>query len=129
MTVTGASSRRTLSARIACAPHPFGFFANFVGDMIRCMLSCAAGRVAGVAFLFAVSAAGQTSSERAKRPPAIVEVANPAAPDSAQPQLSVSDRGLLLSWVERNGQRATLKYADRTARGWSAPKVVASGDD
>ncbi|MDQ3488835.1 MAG: glycoside hydrolase [Acidobacteriota bacterium] len=53
----------------------------------------------------------------------------PAAPDSAQPQLHVSSRGVILSWVERNGPEATLKFAEKNGTAWSAPKIVASGKD
>lgn len=56
-------------------------------------------------------------------------VATPAAANSAQPQLSVSSRGVLLSWIERTGDLATLKFSERTAAGWSAPKTIASGRD
>ena len=59
----------------------------------------------------------------------IEQVATPAAVDSAQPQLTVSSRGVLLSWVERTGDRATLKFAERAAGKWSPPRVVASGAD
>ncbi|MCA1563161.1 MAG: glycoside hydrolase [Acidobacteria bacterium] len=52
---------------------------------------------------------------------------SPAAADSGQPQLSVSDRGVLLSWIERSGTRATLKFAERRGQSWSAPRTVASG--
>lgn len=54
-------------------------------------------------------------------------VTTPAAVNSAQPQLSVSKRGVLLSWIERNGDLATLKFAERTPSGWSAPRTIASG--
>jgi hypothetical protein len=53
----------------------------------------------------------------------------PAAPGSGQPQLSVSHRGVLLSWIERTGDTAVLKFAERTSTGWSDPRVVASGSD
>jgi hypothetical protein len=60
----------------------------------------------------------------------IVEpMGSPAAAGSGQPQLSVSARGVILSWMERTGQTATLKFAERTAAGWSSPHVVASGTD
>jgi hypothetical protein len=62
-------------------------------------------------------------------PPVVEPVPSPAGADSAQPQLSVSDRGVLLSWIERTGPTATLKLAERTAAGWTAPRTVASGDD
>jgi hypothetical protein len=61
--------------------------------------------------------------------PVIEAVDSPAAPGSGQPQLSVSSRGVLLSWIERAGSRATLRFAERTAAGWSAPVTVASGED
>ena len=54
---------------------------------------------------------------------------SPAGTPSGEPQLSVSSRGVLLSWIERSGAQATLKFAERTATGWSSPRVVASGAD
>lgn len=62
-------------------------------------------------------------------PTAIAQLSSPAGPNSAQPQLSSSARGLLLSWIEREGPKATLRFAERTAGGWSAPRDVASGSD
>ena len=55
--------------------------------------------------------------------------ASPAAANSAQPQLTVSKRGALLSWIERSGPQATLKFSERTATGWTPAKTVASGAD
>jgi hypothetical protein len=34
-----------------------------------------------------------------------------------------------LSWIEREGPKASLRFAERTASGWSAPLTVASGTD
>ena len=56
-------------------------------------------------------------------------VATPAAANSAQPQLSVSARGVLLSWIERAGDLATLKFSERTSLGWTTPRTIASGRD
>ena len=56
-------------------------------------------------------------------------IATPAAANSAQPQLSVSKRGVLLSWIERSGDLATLKFSERTATGWSPARTIASGRD
>jgi hypothetical protein len=67
-------------------------------------------------------------SERAWMP-RVTAIPSPAAAASAQPQLSVSDRGVLLSWIERNGDAASLKFAERTPSGWTEPRVVASGRD
>jgi hypothetical protein len=54
-------------------------------------------------------------------------ITSPATANSAQPQLSVSKRGALLSWIERSGDLTTLKFSERTAAGWSAPQTIASG--
>jgi hypothetical protein len=48
-------------------------------------------------------------------PDAIERLPSPAGPNGGQPQLSSSARGLLLSWVERDGQKATLRFAERPA--------------
>jgi hypothetical protein len=61
--------------------------------------------------------------------PRITAIASPAAPASAQPQLTVSDRGVLLSWIERTSDLAHLKFAERTASGWTETRLVASGRD
>lgn len=61
--------------------------------------------------------------------PSIAALASPAADGSAQPQLTTSPRGVLLSWIERAGPRATLRFAERTPGGWSPARTVASGDD
>ena len=36
---------------------------------------------------------------------------------------------MLVSWIERSGDVATLKFAERTATGWTAARSVASGKD
>ncbi|HJU43915.1 MAG TPA: sialidase family protein [Vicinamibacterales bacterium] len=56
-------------------------------------------------------------------------VPTPANANSAQPQLSISKRGVLLSWIERTGDLATMKFAERTASGWTTPRTIASGRD
>ena len=53
----------------------------------------------------------------------------PATGSSSLPQLSVSTRGVLLSWVERTTDLATLKFSERTASGWTEARTVASGRD
>jgi hypothetical protein len=59
----------------------------------------------------------------------VTPIASPAATGSAQPQLTVSPRGVLLSWIERAGDVSSLKFAERTKAGWSTPRTVASGRD
>ena len=60
---------------------------------------------------------------------AIVAITSPAGPGSAQPQLTVSSRGILLSWIERSSDVATLKFAERKGDAWTPARTVASGRD
>src|ERR1700674_335900 len=54
---------------------------------------------------------------------------SPAGDQSSAPQLTSEGDRTLLSWMERAGARATLKFAERTASGWSPPRSVTSGTD
>lgn len=58
---------------------------------------------------------------------AVQPLASPAGPESAQPQLSASSFGTVLSWVERAGHTATLKFSRLTPDGWGPAHQVASG--
>jgi hypothetical protein len=60
---------------------------------------------------------------------AIQPLQSPAGADSAEPQLTVQGDRTVLSWIERAGQQATLKLAERTATGWSDPHRVVSGSN
>ena len=83
-----------------------------------------------IAMVAVLALAGATEiAARADWPLTIVTLPSPAAGESAQPQLSASEHGLILSWIERAGPTATLKFARRTASGWSEPRTVASGSD
>jgi hypothetical protein len=61
--------------------------------------------------------------------PTIAAVRSPVVANAGEPQLTVSNRGVLLSWIEHAGAKMTLRFAERTATGWSQPRTVASGDD
>jgi hypothetical protein len=56
-------------------------------------------------------------------------VMSPTGPTSSEPQIMASDRGLVLSWIERVGKTNSLKFAERTGSGWSAAVTAASGDN
>jgi hypothetical protein len=76
--------------------------------------------------------AAQTPDRQAALPAwnvAVTPVPSPAGAPGAQPQLSVSARGVLLSWIERSGPVATLKFAERTPAGWTAARTVATGEN
>jgi hypothetical protein len=89
-------------------------------------------RVLTITLIVVAIAAGSTArpqSAASHWPLEIKPIVSPAAPDSGQPRLTVSDRGVLVSWIEHSGTRATLKFAERTGAAWSEPKTVTSGDD
>ena len=77
----------------------------------------------------AVSAMQMPTGTGADWRPIIAPVTAPSGANSAQPQMTVSPRGILLSWIERSGTRATLKFSERTTTGWSPATTVAAGDD
>jgi hypothetical protein len=72
-----------------------------------------------------------TTFVQAPRPwdPRIEPSGTPAGPNSLAPQLTVSMKGPLLSWIERSGESATLKFSEWTSSSWSPPQTVASGTD
>jgi len=57
----------------------------------------------------------------------VTPLTSPATGDSAEPQLTVRGDRVVLSWVESSGDRATLKFAERTPDGWSQARTVSSG--
>jgi hypothetical protein len=56
-------------------------------------------------------------------------VASPAGAASAQPQLSATEQGVLLTWLENADTTTTFKFAERTASGWTEARTIASGRD
>lgn len=86
------------------------------------------GTLALVAALVGARPAASTTEQPAW-PIDAVAVNSPAQANSANPQMTVSDRGVLLSWIERDGDLATLRFSERTGSGWTAAQTVASGRD
>ena len=82
-----------------------------------------------LAALLAASPGQRSVPSSSFRLPTIAPVESPAASPSGQPQLTVSRSGILLSWVERDGPRSMLKFAERTASGWSTARTAAAGSD
>jgi hypothetical protein len=54
---------------------------------------------------------------------------SPAGDGTAQPQLTASNDAVILSWLENASSQTALKFSERTAAGWSEPRLVAFGDD
>ena len=52
----------------------------------------------------------------------------PVQGESGQAQLAASNRGVILSWLERKDATATLKYSEITSTGWSEARTIASSD-
>jgi hypothetical protein len=74
----------------------------------------------------ATSTAGEASAA-AEWIGAMTPVTSPAAArDSAQPQITVQGDRVILSWIEREGTRATLKFAEWTERRASSSSSTAS---
>jgi len=82
-----------------------------------------------LAALVAVTASCGRTSDPAAWTMTLQRVASPAGAVSSEPQIVASDRGLVLSWIERVGKTNSLKFAERGASGWSTPVTAASGDD
>src|SRR5438067_1025095 len=61
--------------------------------------------------------------------PTVQRVESPAGPASAQPFLTASPRGAILSWFENIQGQTILKFASRTGEGWSASRKIVSGED
>ncbi|MBI2187126.1 MAG: exo-alpha-sialidase [Acidobacteria bacterium] len=87
--------------------------------------------IAGVAALVAACspASNPTPAAESRQWSVHVQpVASPAGSGSSAPQLTASDRGIILSWFEPAGQGTALKFAEWTGSGWSATRTAAAGD-
>jgi hypothetical protein len=54
---------------------------------------------------------------------------SPAGDGTAQPQLTAVNGSVILSWLENASSQTALKFSERTASGWSEPRLVAFGDN
>ena len=76
-----------------------------------------------------VLATAQSPTPAQGRPALTVEpLSSPAGADSSEPHLTVQGDRVILSWLEVGEGRSTLKFAERTASGWSAARTVHSSD-
>ena len=88
----------------------------------------ASGFILGIAIL-ALAASPRRTVAAPVPPLQIVPVTSPAGANSSEPQLTVQGDRVILSWLEVIGDRATLKFAEHTATGWSTPHAVHAGAD
>ncbi len=79
------------------------------------------------------SGAGSTPAAAPGPPPWALQITQgtgPAGANSSLPQITSSERGVIVSWIEQAGKStSTLKFSERTALGWSAPLTVSTGND
>ena len=85
-------------------------------------------------FILGTAAALMIASARQSGPLAewtmtIEPIASPAGSNTAEPQMTAEGGHTIVSWLELAGSRATLKFAERTASGWSDVRTAASGND
>src|ERR1700752_4009245 len=69
----------------------------------------------------------QSPTTQSPPPMRIETLQSPAGANSSEPQITAQGDRVILSWLEVGGERATLKFAERTASGWSNAHTVASG--
>ena len=67
-------------------------------------------------------------SAQAPAPLVVERLDSPAGAASSVPQMTVQGDRIVLSWVEREGKKSVLKFAARTATGWSTPMTVVASD-
>ena len=67
--------------------------------------------------LLALATRHAHSAADSSAPLKIEPFSSPAGKNSSEPQFGVQGDRVILSWVEVNGERATLKFAERTAVG------------
>jgi len=56
-------------------------------------------------------------------------ITSPASFAGSSPQLTSAHGRVLLSWLDSSGDRVSLRFAERSASGWSDPQTVASHPD
>jgi len=85
----------------------------------------------GRTLLAALIVVGCVCAARTQPAPFVVESLTPPAGDGAQePQFTTSGDRTILSWLEvHDDGNVALKFAERTATGWSQARAVRSGDD
>jgi len=53
----------------------------------------------------------------------------PSPEGGGYPQLTASDRGAILSWIELSDEGAALRFAEHAGGAWSEPRTAATGED
>jgi len=110
---------------------PFSLLLSFGRQNRRMGIISSSARAASTVALcvlaigFAQSSA--PSSPQTGAPLLVESLPSPAGANSSEPQFTVQGDRVILSWLEVNGERAALKFAERTGSGWSNAQTAASG--
>jgi hypothetical protein len=81
-----------------------------------------------VAYLLATACA--VTDRPAANSPQVQLLTSPAEPGSGEPSLfRGADSTVYLSWIEKQENKATLKFSELQDRKWSTPTIIASGND
>jgi len=85
----------------------------------------------GVAAVLVAAAIVHTAhaAQQPAKPALVVETLKPpAAGDATAAQMTSSGGKTLLSWLERAGEKTSLKFSERLPTGWSTPMLVVSSE-
>ena len=91
------------------------------------VISCS--RVCLIAVVVVAVACSQHSTPNVNAALTIEPLPLAAVAPSLAPQVTVNGDRAIVSWIESQGRTSVLKFAERTASGWSEPRTAASGDD
>jgi len=80
--------------------------------------------------LFTIAACNDNAGEKETSLPAEVKIMDsPAADSCAEPYLFTDKSGTVyLSWIEKKGKDASLKFSSFTNEKWAEPIIVANGN-
>jgi hypothetical protein len=59
----------------------------------------------------------------------VEELRSPAGYSSVSPQLTAQSGRVILSWLDLNQSRATLRFSERSTTGWTTARTVFEGED
>lgn len=84
-----------------------------------------------VALAGASALRGEMRPREAKAPAFVIDsIASPAAPGSAEPNLTAAPDGrVYMTWIEPADSASALRFAVLTGRQWTAPRTIRAGRD
>jgi len=100
-----------------------------MSNKVNALHSTASRIFVGLLMGLAIFMLAQARPPQAPRPAWKIEpLTSPAGANSSEPQITVQGSRAILSWLEIDTERTTLKFSERIPSGWSAPQAVASND-